>query len=154
MIQERIEKIYGIAFGINLKKENLHCFTEAVISLDQLEVRVSDSERKIIERMILRLYELLEIRCEKIRERENDKKGNEMDIMLDGHVFRGKIYNIQKVMDGAFIHFEDMNGKKRGHIFFNAGDLRIFNYHFLPMKKSKGRYVKAEEKKDLETVEV
>ena len=152
MIPKRIQKIHEIAFGIDLKRENLHCFTEAVISLDVLAGRVSDEEKKIVERMILRLYEYLETRCKVIREREFNERGEHgMDVNIDGQLFRGKVSHISKVMDGVFIFFEDEKGKARGKVFLNAGDCEIFMFYLMTKKRPAEKTTK---KKDLETEKV
>ena len=152
MIPERIKKIHEIAFGVDLKKENLRCFTEAVISLDVLELRVSGEEKKIVERMILRLYEYLGARCKLIREREFKGRGvDEMDISIDGQLFRGKVSHISKVLDGCFLFFEDDMGKARGKVFLNAGDCEVLMFYLMSKKKPAKKTTK---KKDLETVKV
>jgi len=136
MIPTRIEKIHKITFGVDLKKENLRGFIEAIISLDVLAERLSENEKKIIERMILRLYEFLEIRCDVIRNRKNNiEVVKKMDIMLDGNLFRGKISIVSKVDGGMFLNFKDSIEKSRGHIFLNNADLKVVKSYLKPEEK-------------------
>lgn len=114
MTTNRIDEINKITSGIVLKENNLTGYREAITALDELQKRCNETEKSVIERMILKLMEFLKIRIDKINERGKEKKG--MRVQIGGVIQNLLLSDVKRTPGGLFLYTCDEKYQCNGFI--------------------------------------